>query len=156
MPTITLAKALKLKNRLAGRLNKTQQDIQTYNSVLEDQFGKVNVIGLLELRETLVDNLISLKSSIVFANSEIQSDLIRQGEYKSALAWLQTLSTVDGKQRHYHQNTDVVYKATLTKDNLDREVRLLESQIDAIQDTLDEFNNSKKIEVPQAMLDIAS
>jgi len=34
MASISLAKALKLKNRLAGRLNKVQNDIVTYNSVL--------------------------------------------------------------------------------------------------------------------------
>jgi hypothetical protein len=33
MAEITLAKALKVKNRLAGRLAKAQADIQVYNSV---------------------------------------------------------------------------------------------------------------------------
>ena len=35
MAEITLAKALKVKNRLAGRLAKAQADIQAFNSVPE-------------------------------------------------------------------------------------------------------------------------
>lgn len=41
MAEITLAKALKVKNRLAGRLAKVQIDIQTYNSVPVAQADQV-------------------------------------------------------------------------------------------------------------------
>jgi hypothetical protein len=37
MAEIKMAKALKIKNRLTGRLAKIQADIQTYNSVPEGQ-----------------------------------------------------------------------------------------------------------------------
>jgi|GEM_PF-6542197 len=40
MAEITLAKALKVKNRLTGRLSKIQGDIQTYNSVPEARPGR--------------------------------------------------------------------------------------------------------------------
>ena len=43
MAEITLAKALKVKNRLTGRLAKVQADIQAYNSVPEGQADQVNV-----------------------------------------------------------------------------------------------------------------
>ena len=39
MAQITLAKALKIKNRLVGRLAKVQADIQAFNSVPEGQAG---------------------------------------------------------------------------------------------------------------------
>ena len=42
MAEITLGKALKIKNRLAGRLAKVQADIQAFNSVPEGQAGQVN------------------------------------------------------------------------------------------------------------------
>ena len=41
MAEITLAKALKVKNRLAGRLAKVQADIQAFNSVPEGQADQV-------------------------------------------------------------------------------------------------------------------
>ena len=39
MAEITLAKALEIKNRLAGRLAKVQADIQVFNSVPQGQVG---------------------------------------------------------------------------------------------------------------------
>ena len=43
MAEITLAKALKVKNRLTGRLAKVQADIQAYNSVPTGQIGRAHV-----------------------------------------------------------------------------------------------------------------
>jgi hypothetical protein len=51
MAEITLPRALKIKNRLTGRLAKFQADIQAYNSVPEGQAGQVNVPALMQTRE---------------------------------------------------------------------------------------------------------
>jgi hypothetical protein len=51
MAEITLAKALKVKNRLTGRLAKAQADIQAYNSVPEGQADQVNVPALMQTCE---------------------------------------------------------------------------------------------------------
>ena len=48
MAEITLAKALKIKNRLTGRLAKVQTDIQAYNSVLAGQADQANVLALMQ------------------------------------------------------------------------------------------------------------
>lgn len=153
---ISLAKALKLKNRLAGRLSKTQDDIQLYNSVLAEQAKQVDVPGLIKLRDEICDQMIALKTKIVVANSEIQGDLIRQGELKSKLTWLAGINTRDGKERHGYQNTEVVWVATLKKADIDAETRRLEAEIDAIQDKLDTFNHTKKVEVEVRALELAS
>jgi len=156
MASISLAKALKLKNRLAGRLNKVQNDIVTYNSVLTEQSGKVDVPALCNLRDEIAENLIALKTRIIVSNAEIQGDLIRQGELKSKLTWLATLDTRDGKERHGYQNTEVTWTATLKKKDVDDETRKLETEIDAIQDKLDCFNHTKKVEVADRSLELAS
>ena len=64
MAEITLAKALKVKNRLAGRLAKAQADIQAFNSVPEGQADQVNVPALMQAREELVGALVRLKAAI--------------------------------------------------------------------------------------------
>lgn len=156
MPQISLAKALKLKNRLAGRLNKVQQDIQTYNSVLAEQAGQNDVPALCKTRDEIANNLVTLKTKIVFGNAEIQADLIQQGELKSKLAWLATLETRDGQERHGYQNTEVTWVAALKKKDVDAETKKLEAEIDAIQDKLDNFNHTKKIEVSEQALNLAS
>jgi hypothetical protein len=48
MAEITLGKALKVKNRLTGRLAKVQADIQAFNSVPAGQADQVNVPALMQ------------------------------------------------------------------------------------------------------------
>ena len=72
MAEITLAKALKVKNRLTGRLARVQADIQAYNSVPEGQADQVNVPALMQAREELVGALVGLKTAINDANREAQ------------------------------------------------------------------------------------
>lgn len=156
MQLISLSKALKLKNRLAGRLNKVQNDISVSNSVLAEQVGQVDIIKLINLREEIAESLISLKTKIVFANQEIQNDLIRQGELKSKLSWLATINVHDGKERHSYQNTEVVWVAVLKKKDIDEITSKLEAEIDSIQDKLDTFNYTTKLEVSDRSLELAS
>jgi hypothetical protein len=51
MAEITLPRALKIKNRLTGRLAKAQADIQAYNSVPQGQADQVNVLALMQTCE---------------------------------------------------------------------------------------------------------
>lgn len=158
MPDITIAKALKLKNRLVGRLNKLKADIQLYNSVLKEQAQQVDVPKLFELYASITQNLTTLKTMIAEANilGKVQVDIINLGEKKSMLAWLSCLNTRDGVDRHGYQNTEMHYVAALGKTSVDKICREIESNIDEIQDRLDEFNNTYKISVSQEMLDLAS
>jgi len=156
MPELTLAKCLKVKNRLTGRLSEVQSDIQCYNSVLEEQAGKVDIKALLERRGQIVESLVDLKTRLMKANTPIQGDLIRQGELKGTVQFLQGIQTRDGVERHGYQNTEVKYVAVLKKQDLDNQRRELEKEIDAIQDKVDAFNHQTRLEVPQRTLDLAS
>lgn len=156
MPELTLAKCLKLKNRLAGRLAEVQTDIQCYNSTLEEQANVVDIPARIKERNEIVEALIALKTNLMRANAPIQGDLIRQGELKSSIQFLAGIQTRDGKERHGYQNTEIVYKAVLKKNDLDNQKRALEKEIDGIQDKVDTFNHQTRIEIPQRTLDLAS
>lgn len=156
MAQITLAKALKLKNRLAGRLAKVQEDISTYNSVLKEQVGKVDIPGCVKLRDQIQESLIGLKTKIILANGEIQETLIRMGETKSKLTFLEMIPVRDGAERHGYQNTEITWVAAISKGDIDSERKKLESEIDAMQDKVDTFNHTQKLEIPQSYLDLAS
>jgi hypothetical protein len=93
MAEITLAKALKIKNRLTGRLAKVQADIQTYNSVPEGQVDQVNVPALMQSREELVGALVGLKTAINEANREVQRDIYELAEQKATAQFLAGLNT---------------------------------------------------------------
>ena len=153
---LSIAKCLKLKNRLLGRLSKVQDDIETYNSVLSEQLGKVDVPDLTKKRDEIAECIIVLKTNIMRANSEIQGDLIRMGELKAKAAWIKEIPVRDGKERHSYQNTEVIWVAALKKENIDEESKRLEVAIDLLQDKIDEYNYTTRIEVDQRTLDLAS
>lgn len=157
MAEITIAKALKIKNRLAGRLTKVQTDIETYNSVPEGQVGQVNVPALLQTRDELVEALVGLKTVISDANRAIQRDIYALAEKKSTTQFLGNLETRHGPQPAvYPQTTTVTYVAALKKADVDAQVARLEKEIDQLQDRLDQFNHGHKVEIADRTLGLAT
>jgi hypothetical protein len=157
MAEITLAKALKVKNRLAGRLAKAQADIQAFNSVPEGQADQVNVPALVQAREELVGALVGLKAAINDANREAQRDIYDLAEKKATAQFLAGVNTRHGPQPAvYPSTTDVSYVAALKKADVDGLVARLEKEIDQLQDKLDQFNHDRRIEVDGRTLELAS
>jgi hypothetical protein len=159
MANISLAKGLKLKNRLVGRLTRLNLDIQRSNSLLQEQRDSCTPEMLREMLTTqthLREALISLKATIYRANQEIQEDIIRKDELKALAQFYAGINTMDGVVRHDFQNTDVRYVAVVKKPEADAALKKLEAEIDTIQDRLDEYNNTTKISVARRTLDLAS
>jgi hypothetical protein len=157
MATITLAKALKLKNRLAGRLARVQANLQMFNSVPEGQADQVNVPALMQTREELVGALVGLKTAINDANREAQRDIYDLAEKKAAAEFLAGLNTRHGPQPAVYPNTtEVNYVAALKKADVDALVLRLEKDIDQVQDKLDQFNHVRQIEVDGRVLELTS
>ena len=157
MAEITLAKALKVKNRLAGRLAKVQADIQAFNSVPVGQADQVNVPALMKTREELVGALVGLKTAINDANREAQRDIYDLAEKKATAQFLGGVNTRHGPQPAVYPNTtEVSYVAALKKADVGGMVAGLEKEIDQLQDKLDQFNHAHKIEVDGRILELAS
>ena len=120
MQQITLAKALKIKNRLAGRLAKVQADIQAFNSVPEGQADQVNVPALMQTRAELVEALVNLKTAINEANRGVQRDIYGLAEKKATAQFLAGVNTRHGPQPAVYPNTtEVNYVAALKKADVD-------------------------------------
>ena len=129
MAEITLAKALKVKNRLTGRLAKVQSDIQAYNSVPAGQADQVNVPALTKAREELVGALVNLKAAINDANREVQRDIYDLAEKKATAQLLAGVNTRHGPQPPVYPSTvEVNYVAALKKADLDGLVAGLEKR----------------------------
>ena len=157
MAEITLAKALKVKNRLTGRLAKVQADIQAYNSVPEGQADQVNVPALMKARDELVGALVALKAAINEANREAQRDIYLLAEKKATAQFLAGVNTRHGPQPPVYPSTiEVNYVAALKKGDVDGLVAGLEKEIDQLQDRLDQFNHDHRIEVNGRTLELAS
>ena len=156
---LTLAKALSIKNRLAGRLAQARSNIETYNSVLagqRDDYGKATVDVRAEYARyrKLQDGLIVVKAVIQRANLPIYEDILQLGELKSVIQMLNGLDTKNGTEPGYN-GVEFRYSAVMLKPEALGIIRELEAQIDAIQDKINEFNASNRIEIPAWILDLA-
>lgn len=143
---ISLAKLMKVKNRLAGRIAATQAEIVAYNSIIEGtEVPDVRV--LINTHDKMVEQMIKLKVALDDANRGSQRERIYQlAEKKSKLTWFKTLQTRHGPHRGYDDKT-INYVATVRKTEVDETVRRLEREIDETQDALDAYNASRKVTV---------
>ncbi len=149
--TITLAKALKLKNRLAGRVAKLTTDIQQHNSKQQGA-DTVDVPALYARRSEAVARLVDLKAAISQANRPIQRDIYALAEKKAEIAMLAGLDAQHGSFMEGHGTTPTVYVAQVRKAEVDTRTLALETDIDALQDKLDGFNHDTRLAIDPGIL----
>jgi hypothetical protein len=147
---ISLAKALKIKNRLAGRVAALSQDIKTYNSRQEGA-EVIDVQRRYADRAELVARLVDLKTAINQANQPVQRAIYTLAERKALLALLGELNTHHGAVSQYHQ-APISFVAQLRKEQVDQERLRLEREVDALQEQLDRFNQLTTIVVDADLL----
>jgi hypothetical protein len=157
MAEIRLAKALKVKNRLTGRLAKVQADIQGYNSVPAGLADQVNVPALMQTRAELAGALVTLKTAINDANQEAQRDIYDVAEKKATAHFLGGVNTRHGPQPPVYPSTvEGNYVAALKKSDVDGLVAGLEKEISQLQYRLDQFNLDPAVVVDGRTLELAS
>ncbi len=147
---MTLAKALKVRNRVQQKIRHVAGDIQRGNSVLKGAEREDDVSDLMTQYDKLVDYLVNLKSAIFKANEDIQSEIFRLSELKAKVAFLGGIDTTHGKQvNRYSLGGDEVaeFEAVFRKKEIDDLVGRLEQMIDASQEALDHFNHSTLIDI---------
>ena len=143
---MTLAKALKKKNRLTQKISKLQHEIQRENSVREDDPRKIKVEDLFNELDCKVAELIKLKIVIFIASTPMRENILRLSELKSKIVFLQGISTTEGMVSSYGEDTVkfiAVYDKLFVRDSIES----CEKQIDEIQDELDKFNHTTTVEV---------
>ena len=113
---VTIARALKEKNRVAGRLAKARELVGAENSKDKSVPRGVDVAAMYDLAKVLRNRLIAIKSAIAEANKPIVSKIIELDEIKS-------------------------------KQQVLDEVAALQARADRIQDELDDFNATTKVEI---------
>lgn len=150
--TITLARALKTKNRITQRLKDTSKDLQDNNSIIEGGLRKVGAVDSMNNEEMLFEDLVLLKSRIAQANSAVQPAIIEIGELRSRIDRYKKINTDHGivqPESRYGEKRDAITKSAVYSETDIRErVQSFESRIDALQEQLDTHNHTVTIEVP--------
>lgn len=146
---VTIARALKEKNRVAGRLAKARELVGAENSQDKSVPRGVDVAAMYDLAKMLRNRLIAIKSAIAEANKPIVSKIIELDEIKSEIAFLNGLDVKEGKfvTTNYGTRIESEIDAIISKQQVLDEVAALQVRADRIQDELDEFNATTKVEI---------
>ncbi len=146
---VSIARALKEKNRVAGRLAKAREIIQQENSKDKSLPRRVDVEATYAEEKMLEARLVAIKSAIAQANNPIVAKIIELDELKSEIAFLNGLNVKEGRFEEVSYGNKIVrdIEAVVGQARVLAEVAELQKRADALQDALDEFNASTKVEI---------
>ena len=148
---VTLARALKLKKRIIERIEKYEEDITLSNRIIVGNIRDIDVNETMRLKKNLKDILINLKVKIHEAGAPIRHEIFTLSEIKSDINFLKAIPTDHGKV--FRRNVlmdegDVEYSVILTKADIDKDIKTLQSNIDSLQfDIIDKYNSVTMVEV---------
>ena len=146
---ITLAQALKEKNRLAGEIARAWTFVQTENSKREDIRRVVDVEETYKKIKLYTEKLIELKTKIGVANAGNLERIYRMEEYKSALARLERIGSDETSVfQKLTESTYKEYKRTVvfTASQILEMREQIQMECNRLQDEMDAFNATVKIE----------
>jgi len=160
MKTISLAQALKQKNRLAGEVARLRKIVERENSRKESKPSRADVRKVFEESVARSRELAALKGAIAAANAGvlagrhgIYGKLNLQAELRGLIAFLKELDVKEGEEIERvgflsrDEATRATYVAEIKRDEIDRNVVACQSEIEQLQDEIDEFNAATKIVV---------
>ncbi|MBR4651801.1 MAG: hypothetical protein IKO72_00415 [Kiritimatiellae bacterium] len=146
---VVIARALKEKNRVAGRLVRARELVGAENSKDKSVSRGVDVAAMYDLAKVLRNRLVAIKSAIAEANKPIVSKIIELDEIKSEISFLNGLDVKEGKfvTTNYGSRIESDIDAVIRKQQVLDEVAALQARADRIQDELDEFNATTNVEI---------
>lgn len=158
MKTITLSHALKHKNRLAGEIARLREIVQRENSRKESQAARADVRAAFDENVARSRELAAFKGSIAAANAGvtgldrgIYGKLNLQAELRGMIAFIKALNTKEGEEVERvgflsrDEAVRTVFVATITRDEVDRLTVAYQTEIERLQDEIDEFNATTRI-----------
>ena len=145
-----LNKALKVKNRLIGELNRTRQLIRTENSRRSDSVSKFDLSELQGNLIKLENKFTDLKTKIAEATAPISRQLTKLTFLKDNINFYNTIPTRKGVEKVAYGNSSTIEEYTWTayfdRESIEAFVSDFQKEIDELQDEVDEFNAKTDIE----------
>lgn len=152
--TMTLARALKEKNRVAGRLAIVRGRIHRLNSWEEDIAPREGDVQALDAEASqLQQRLIAIKSAIAVANVKIAEKLISLSETKSEIEYVKGIPTKAGTfidVTYGGAHITHTFTTVLSNQAVIQRCEELQAKIEQLQDEIDEYNALTQVEIPVA------
>lgn len=144
---ITLAQALKEKNRIVGEISKLWALVNRENSCWEIHKRSISVIETMKTINHYTEKLIELKTKIGKANEGNLQNMYALDEYKSQISKLDNLDTSeDIRYRGIKDDIMEVRSAEITAADVIEQVKQLQLKCNQLQDAIDAYNATHKIE----------
>ena len=144
---ITLAQALKEKNRIVGEITRLWGLVENENSCWESHTRSVDVKETVKTIEFLVQKLVELKTKIGKANEGNLANMYALEECKSQMSRFSKLNTEeDVRYRGVNDDVMEVRSAEITAQEVLQRNKNLQRQCNQLQDELDAYNAIHKIE----------
>ena len=143
---MTIKQALKEKNRLIKSISDEFTKVYSYNSIEEGNNRPYSTVKALENIVTLEDELISLKTRIHRANIGVYDKIFRLSELKSLAKKLNQIDCSEGKvSDRYSRQEPAIKTAEITVIDRDTRVKLIEEEIEQLQEEFDTHNATTSI-----------
>ena len=140
-----LAKALKVKNKLAGEIAKSKAIVGNHNSRQGKQEQVYDSAKEYQILEEKVERIAKLKASIAVTNSPVWHLIFILPELKGLVTMLAQLNTtngtvVQGGSWGDDSPKETEFVAAIKRGEADILIAKLEARIEAVQEELDRFN----------------
>ena len=147
---VSLARALKEKNRIAGRLHKAQELVKKENRKPAGSPRAVDVASALAEVERLSALLVAVKAAIAKANDGIVATIVELEEVKAMISFIGSVNTDDEVQveRGYQGAVERRWDVAVGQTAILAKAEALQDRADALQDALDEYNARTRVELP--------
>lgn len=143
---MTIKQALKEKNRLIKAIEDEFKKIHAYNSIDESNTRPYSTQTSLENIIVLEDALIDIKTQIHRANMGVYNKIFRLSELKSLAKKLNQIDCSEGKVVDRYSRSEAVIKtAEITVIDRDTRVKMIEEEIELLQEELDTHNATTSI-----------
>lgn len=144
---ITLAQALKEKNRIVGEISKLWSLVQSENACWENRTRSIDVQETMQTIDWYTEKLIELKTKIGKANEGNLENMYALEEYKSRISKCGSIDT-DEEVRYLGANDErILRKICVIKANeILKLQKSLQMKCNRLQDELDAYNATHKIE----------
>lgn len=141
---MNISKALKVKNRLIGEINRLQELVKRENSRRNDNASSVNVAETVCLLEVTREKLVSLKGAVNESSAPISQKLADLAETKSQINFYNSIPSREGEELTLigsnREKLSYMWTAYLNREKLDAKVVELQKKTNNLQDEIDNFN----------------
>ena len=155
---MTLARALKEKERLSRRLASAKELFMSVNCVRADEPREVDVKEAYEAMQSIQRRYVALKKAIAVANAGVSPILAEMLVVKAELAFYTNLGRckevefvdkwVEGENGEKERRRErIVYDSFINEKKRRKIMEELTERIDDLQDEVDEFNTTHFVEL---------